>query len=48
MVDADKQVAHAKKRLNTSGYDAQSLNLVFGHYWHRLLATAGAWFCNDL
>ncbi|KAL8280948.1 hypothetical protein RQP46_006627 [Phenoliferia psychrophenolica] len=45
--DADAKVQQSKKRTNTSGYDAQSLNLVFGHYWHRLLATAGGWFCND-
>ncbi|KAL8292453.1 hypothetical protein RQP46_001065 [Phenoliferia psychrophenolica] len=47
MENADSKVKEAKKRSNTSGYDSQSLNLVFGHYWHRLLATSGAWFCSD-
>ena len=46
--DADVEVRAAKKRLNTSGYDMQSLKLLNGHYWHRLIATAGGWFFNDL
>lgn len=46
--DADTEVQKAKKRQNTSGYDVQSLKLIGGHYWHRLVATAGGWFFNDL
>lgn len=46
--DADAEVRKAKKRQNTSGYDMQSLKLINGHYWHRLVATAGGWFFNDL
>lgn len=45
--DANAVVQANKKRLNTSGYDVASLKLVFGHYWHRLAATAGGWFCAD-
>ncbi|KAM0751247.1 MFS general substrate transporter [Meredithblackwellia eburnea MCA 4105] len=45
--DADTAVKKAKKRLNTSGYDRQSLNLIMGHYWHRLIASAIGWFAND-
>jgi MFS family permease len=43
----DNVLRDSKKRLNTSGYDFKSLNLATGHYWHRLIGTAGAWFCND-
>lgn len=45
--DANVQLDKAKKRLNTSGYDVASLRLLCGHYWHRLLATAGGWFATD-
>lgn len=45
---ADAALARSKRRLNTSGYDARSLKLVLGHYWPRLIATAGGWFINDL
>ncbi|KAF8316129.1 MFS general substrate transporter [Clavulina sp. PMI_390] len=44
---ADAALVRSRKRLHTSGYDMVSLKLAFGHYWPRLLATAGAWFCND-
>lgn len=44
---ADATLTRTKKRLNTSGYDVRSLRLVMSHYWPRLLATAGGWFCND-
>ncbi|GAA6061809.1 hypothetical protein JCM10212_004865 [Sporobolomyces blumeae] len=46
--DADKQLRAAKGRQNVSGYDTQSLRLLNSHYWHRLLATAGGWFANDV
>lgn len=34
-------------RVNQSGYDVQSLKLVFRHFGGRLIATALAWFAND-
>ncbi|KAI5475472.1 MFS phosphate transporter, partial [Pseudohyphozyma bogoriensis] len=45
--DADKVVTDAKKKAKATGYDVQSLHLVMGHYWHRLVATAFGWFAND-
>lgn len=44
---ADTALVQSKKRLHTSGYDTRSLKLVASHYWPRLVATAGGWFCND-
>ncbi|PWN50905.1 MFS general substrate transporter [Violaceomyces palustris] len=44
---SDEALRQAKQRLHTSGYDLKSLNLAGGHYWHRIVGTAGAWFCND-
>jgi hypothetical protein len=44
---ADATLSLSKKRLNTSGYDVKSLRMATSHYWPRLLATAGGWFCND-
>lgn len=38
-------IKKAKAKNHTSGYDIKSLKLVTGHYWGRLAATAGAWFC---
>ncbi|GAA5921234.1 hypothetical protein JCM1841_001646 [Sporobolomyces salmonicolor] len=46
--DADKQLRASKARQNVSGYDVHSLKLLSSHYWGRLLATAGGWFCNDV
>ncbi|TNY17701.1 major facilitator superfamily domain-containing protein [Rhodotorula diobovata] len=46
--DADVQLRAAKRKQNTSGYDMQSLRLLNAHYWGRLVATAGAWFANDV
>ncbi|KAJ9091458.1 hypothetical protein QFC19_009101 [Naganishia cerealis] len=34
-------------RVNQSGYDVQSLKLVFSHFGGRIIATAGTWFAND-
>jgi MFS family permease len=45
---ADSALARSKRRLNTSGYDRKSLNLVISHYWSRLIATALGWFANDV
>lgn len=44
---ADATLVRSKQRLHTSGYDTKSLKLVASHYWPRLIATAGGWFCND-
>lgn len=48
MKSADKQVAAAKKKQNVTGYDTQSLKLTFTYFGPRVLATAGAWFANDV
>lgn len=45
---ASKQLDAAKKKESVTGYDFQSLSLVFNHFGFRVLATAGAWFCNDV
>jgi MFS family permease len=44
---ADHQLRISKRRVSVTGYDRRSLNLVVTHYWHRLIGTAGTWFCND-
>ncbi|KAF5876176.1 putative mfs phosphate transporter protein [Botrytis fragariae] len=38
----------AKKTTNVTGYDKESLSLTVKHFSGRLIATAGAWFCNDV
>ena len=30
-----------------AGYDWTSFGLLLSHYWHRLVGTAGCWFCNN-
>jgi MFS family permease len=44
---ADKHLRDAKKKHDVTGYDVKSLQLVISQYWHRLIGTAGCWFCND-
>jgi len=44
---ANAQLKLSKKKNNVTGYDVKSLKLVLNHYWHRLVGTAGSWFCND-
>lgn len=44
---ADWQLRLSKRKSSVTGYDKRSLQLVTTHYWHRLVATAGCWFCND-
>lgn len=44
---ADHHLEEAKKKHSVTGYDTKSLGLVFSQYWHRLIGTAGCWFCND-
>ena len=34
-------------RAHVTGYDAESLRLSLRYFWHRLIGTAGTWFCND-
>jgi hypothetical protein len=45
---ASRVLNAAKKKAGVTGYDAQSLKLVFNHFGGRLIATAGGWFCNDI
>ncbi|MCJ1462931.1 hypothetical protein MMC07_001535 [Pseudocyphellaria aurata] len=45
---AGKQLAAAKKKSKVTGYDTQSLKLTFTYFGPRLIATAGAWFANDV
>ena len=44
---ANAHLKLSKKMNNVTGYDVKSFQLVLTHYWHRLLGTAGSWFCND-
>jgi MFS family permease len=44
---ADRQLRLSKRKSSVTGYDKRSLQLVVTHYWHRLVGTAGTWFCND-
>lgn len=45
---ASRQLELAKKREHVTGYDVKSLKMTFTHFGPRLIATAGAWFCNDV
>lgn len=45
---SDKAVRRAKAKNNVSGYDIKSLKLTLRFFWHRLIATAIGWFCNDV
>ena len=48
MKAASKQLAAAKKNSSVTGYDRRSLFLTFKYFGFRILATAGAWFANDV
>lgn len=48
MKAASKQLTAAKKRESVTGYDTETLSLLFMHFIFRLLATSGTWFCNDV
>lgn len=48
MPQASRQLQIAKKKANVTGYDINSLRLTFKYFGGRILATAGAWFCNDV
>lgn len=47
---ASKALAAAKAKTGASvtGYDVQSLKLTLKYFGGRLIATAGAWYCNDV
>ncbi|CAG8959983.1 hypothetical protein HYFRA_00012700 [Hymenoscyphus fraxineus] len=45
---ASKQLEEVKKKSSVTGYDMQSLKLTCNHFGGRLIATAGAWYCNDV
>jgi hypothetical protein len=48
MRSASKQLQAAKAKSNVTGYDTQSLKLTFTYFGPRLIATAGAWYANDV
>ncbi|KAH9834344.1 MFS phosphate transporter [Teratosphaeria destructans] len=48
MPAANRQLQVAKKKHAVTGYDTQSLKLTFKYFGSRLVATAGAWFANDV
>ena len=48
MKAAGKQLAAAKKNSKVTGYDSQSLKLTFTYFGPRMIATAGAWYANDV
>ena len=48
-VDGEKGpgAAHAVAAAPVRAYDKKSLQLTTSFFWHRLIGTAGGWFCND-
>src|ERR1700761_852701 len=48
MKSASKQLALAKKKASVTGYDVKSLKMTFYYFGPRIIATAGAWYCNDI
>ncbi|KAF2013238.1 putative MFS phosphate transporter [Aaosphaeria arxii CBS 175.79] len=48
MQSASKQLMISKKQSKVTGYDTKSLKLTLTYFGPRLLATAGAWFANDV
>ncbi|KAJ4372296.1 hypothetical protein N0V83_004070 [Neocucurbitaria cava] len=48
MRSASKQLMLSKKKSKVTGYDVTSLKLTISYFGPRLLATAGAWFANDV
>jgi hypothetical protein len=47
MHNVDKWLNEEKRESRVSGYDWVSFGLLWSFYWHRLVGTAGCWFCND-
>ncbi|KAI9825257.1 MAG: hypothetical protein M1832_001291 [Thelocarpon impressellum] len=48
MPAAGRQLAAAKATIKVTGYDTESLKLTFTYFGPRMIATAGAWFANDV
>ncbi|KAL9009214.1 MAG: hypothetical protein Q9173_005738 [Seirophora scorigena] len=48
MKSASRQLAAAKLKSKVTGYDTESLRLTFTYFGPRMVATAGAWFANDV
>lgn len=48
MKSASKQLQLQKKKSNVTGYDTQSLKMTVQHFGGRVIATAGAWYMNDV
>lgn len=48
MRSASRQLNLAKKKQSVTGYDVQSLSMTFTHFGPRIIATAGAWYANDV
>jgi len=43
----DRELITTKTNSKVQGYDWVSFGLLMTYYWHRLVGTAGGWFCND-
>lgn len=48
MKSASRQLAIAKAKAKVTGYDTESLSMACKHFGGRLIATAGAWYANDV
>ncbi|KAH0566252.1 hypothetical protein GP486_000350 [Trichoglossum hirsutum] len=48
MKSAGRQLSIAKSKARVTGYDTTSLRMTFSCFGPRVVATAGAWFCNDV
>ena len=48
MKAASKQLTTAKRKSNVTGYDTKALAYTFTYFGPRVLATAGAWYANDI
>lgn len=48
MKNANKQLEIQRKKAHVTGYDVKSLKLTLRYFGPRIIATAGAWFCNDV
>jgi len=48
MKSASKQLIAAKRKSKVTGYDIESLRLMFKYFGFRVLATAGGWYMNDV
>ncbi|KAF2674036.1 phosphate:H+ symporter [Microthyrium microscopicum] len=45
---SNTQLAAMKSKQKVTGYDVQSLKLMFRYFGLRVVGTAGAWYCNDV